>query len=577
MDNAAIARVFSEMADICEIRGDNPFKVRAFRTAADAIEALPFDVAGLGGDPHKLKEIKGIGEGMTKKIQELLATGALEEHQTLRAEYPPTLLDLLEIEGVGPKKVKLFFDTLGIKTVADLEAAARAGKIRDLPRVGAKNEEKILRSIEGWKGRVGRFLISDAERTVARLVEMLHALPGVRRVEPAGSFRRRRETVGDLDFLVTAERPADVMERFCKAGEPIARGETKCSIKLSSGMQADLRVVPDESFGAALHYFTGSKTHNVAIRSLGVRRGLTINEYGVFEANPDGSSGKRLGGEREDDVFAAVGLPWIPPELREDRGEVEAAAKGALPRLLEEGDIRGDVHMHTTETDGTASIAEMIDAAIARGRRYIAITDHSKNLAFARGMDETRLAAHAAAIEAAGRAVAGKIRVLRGVEVDILEDGALDLARDALARLDVVIGSVHSHFQLPREAMTERIVRAIESGSIDIVGHPTGRKLLQRESYALDMERIMRAAKARGVALEASAYPDRLDLSDLHCRMAKEIGVKIAINTDSHAPGHLDAMRFGVGNARRGWLERDDVVNTRECDEFLRVLHAGHR
>ncbi|HVY60527.1 MAG TPA: DNA polymerase/3'-5' exonuclease PolX [Planctomycetota bacterium] len=578
MENASIARIFADMANICEIRGDNPFKIRAFRNAAAAIEALPFDVKPLCADPAKLREIKGIGDGMAKKIVELCETGRLDEHQKLLAEFPPTLLELLEIEGVGPKKVALFHEKLGVKTLADLEAAARAGKVRDLPRVGAKNEEKILRSIEAHKQRAGRFLYSWAERAVERLVEMLRALPGVRRVEPAGAFRRRRETGGDLDLLVLCDDKGPVMERFCKAGETIAHGDTKCSVKLSSGIQADLRVVPAESFGAAMHYFTGSKQHNIAIRSLALKRGLTVNEYGVFRLLEDGkTTGERVGGATEEEVFAAVGLPWIPPELREDRGEIEAAFAGRLPKLLEPGEIRGDVHMHTTETDGTASIEDMALAAAEQGRTYIAITDHSKALAFARGLDEARLREHVARIREADRKLAGKIRVLAGIEVDILEDGSLDLAKDALAALDVVVGSVHSHFGLGRDEMTARIVRAIESDSIDIVGHITGRILLRRDPYALDMERIMAAAKAHGVALEASAYPDRLDMSDVHCRMAKEHGVKVVIDTDSHATSHLELMRYGVANARRGWLEAGDVLNTRDCDDFLRLLHHGHR
>jgi DNA polymerase (family 10) len=577
MENATVARILAEMADICEIRGDNVFKIRALRTAAAAVESLPFDIAPLCAEPARLREIQGIGDGIARKVVEICATGESAEHADLLSQYPPGLLEMLKIEGVGPKKVRLFFDALGVKNVAELEEAARAGKLRDLPRMSAHVEEKLLKAIAEHKARTGRFLLWSAEPAVERLLAMARALPGVRRAEAAGSYRRRRETVGDIDILASCDDPGPLMDRFCRAGELIAHGDTKCSIRLASGLQADLRIVPEESFGAALHYFTGSKAHNVAIRTMAVRKGLTVNEYGVFAALADGSPGRRLSGAREEDVFAAVGLPWIPPEIREDRGEIQAAAEGRLPRLLELSDLQGDVHMHTTESDGTASIAEMAEAAAERGRRYIAITEHSKALAMTRGLDEERLRVHSAAIAAADRALAGRIRVFRGIEVDILKDGELDLAADALRELDVVVASVHSHFALSREEMTQRLVRAIESGVIDLIGHPTGRIILKRDPYPFDMEKVMRAAKARGVAFETSASPDRLDLSDVHLRMARDLGVKVVMNTDAHAPSHLDFLRYGVGNARRGWLEAADVLNTRGPDEFLKALHDGHR
>ncbi len=583
VDNAAIARILAEMADICEVKGENVFKVRALRQAAQTIETLPQDLAAIACKPDALKrlrEIHGIGEGIAKKIVEISTTGDCEEHRALFAEFPATLLEVLEIDGVGPKKAKLFYEALGVKSVDDLERAAREGRIRALPKMGARTEEKILRSIEERRSREKRFLLHWADGAVERLLGLLRSVDGIGRIEAAGSWRRRRETVGDLDILAACDDPAAaarVAERFAAAGSVLGRGETKVSIRLASGIQADLRVVPAESFGAALHYFTGSKAHNIAIRTLGVRRGLTISEYGVFRALPDGSPGERVGGAREEDVFAAVGLPWIPPELRENRGEIEAAAEGRLPRLIEANDLRGDLHMHTTETDGAASIEEMALAAAERGRRYVAITDHSKALAFARGLDEARLREHVARIRAADRKLGGTIRVLAGIEVDILADGTLDLSADALAELDVVIASVHSHFDQPREEITARVVRAIESGSVDVLGHPTGRILLRRNPIALDMERVMRAAKEHGVALEVNAYPDRLDLSDVHCRMAKEIGVKLTIDTDAHQPQHLGLLRFGVDNARRGWIEKEDVLNTLECDEFLEAIRERRR
>lgn len=577
MENSRIARILSEMADICEIRGDNVFKIRAFRAAAAAIESLPFDVVPLAADPARLREIRGIGDGIARKIVEICSTGSCAEHRDLAAQFPPSLLELLQIDGVGPKKVKLFHETLGISSLADLEAAARIGKIRSLPRLSVHLEEKILKSIADHRGRSGRFLLSWAEAAVERLSAMLRALPGVLRVEAAGSYRRRRDTVGDIDLLVACESAPPVMEHFARAGELIAHGGTKCSIRLTSGLQADLRIVPLESFGAALHYFTGSKAHNVAVRTLAVRKGLTINEYGVFEALEDGSPGRRIGGEKEEDVFASVGLPWIPPEIREDRGEIEAGLAGRLPDLITLDDIQGDVHMHTTATDGKDTIEDMALSAVEHGRKYIAITDHSKALAMARGLDEARLAEHAAAVRAVDRAMEGKVRVFTGIECDILKDGALDLAPEALESVDVVIGSVHSHFGLSRDEMTARVVRAIESGLVDIIAHPTGRLLLRRDSYPLDMERVFKAARSRGVALEGSAFPDRLDLSDLHLRMARDHGVKVVISTDSHAARQLEVMRFGVGNARRAWLEAEHVLNTRGPEIFLRQLHDGHR
>jgi len=577
MDNSSIARILSEMADLHEIGGENVFKIRALRNGAAAIEALPFEIQTLRETPEKMREIKGIGGGIAKKIVEICSTGSCGEHRELLEKYPSSLLEILEVEGVGPKKVRLFHDALGVRSVPELEAAAREGKIRELPRMSAALEKKLLKAIESHKSRVGRFLLPWAEAAIGRLAEMLKAVPGVRRIEPAGSFRRGRETVGDLDILVSCKEPEPVMDRFCKAGEVVQRGETKCSIKIDRGFQVDLRIVPEESFGAALHYFTGSKAHNVAIRTLGVRKGLTINEYGVYRAGKDGAPGDRIGGEREEDVFSALGLSWIPPELRENRGEIEAATGAGLPGLIEERDLLGDVHMHTTATDGTASIQEMALAAAALGRRYVAITDHSKALAMTGGLNEDQLRIQIDRIAAANIELRGKIRILSGIEVDILRDGELDLSHQVLRELDVVVGSVHSHFNLPGEEMTARVVKAIESGCMDIFGHPSGRILLRRDPYSLDMQKVFQAAREHGVAMELSAYPDRLDLTDVHCRMAKEMGVQVVISTDAHTTTHLQLLRFGVTAARRGWLEPGDVLNTRDADEFLSLLHEGHR
>ena len=577
LSNGEVAVVFTEMADIAEIRGGNAFKVRALRNAAETIEALPIDVCALAADPAELKAVQGIGASIAKKIEELAATGKLAEHEKLLEEFPPTLLEILKLEGVGPKKVGLFYSELGVKSVDDLETAARDERVRGLPRMSAKTELKLLKAIESHRARSGRFPLAVAEETAARIRSLLEAAGGVRRLETAGSLRRRRETVKDVDLLVACDDPEAVMDRFAGAGDVIGRGPTKCSIKLTNGMNVDLRVVPAESFGAALHYFTGSKSHNVAIRGLAVRQSLTINEYGVYETDSDGNTGKRLGGEDERDIFSAVGLGWVPPELRENRGEVDAAAAESLPRLVQLDDIRGDVHMHTTATDGSATIEEMALAATEQGYGYVAITDHSKALAMARGLDEARLREHAKAIRAVDDKLSGRIRVFSGIEVDIMKDGSLDLADDALVELDVVVASVHSHFHLSREEMTERLLRAIASGLVDIIGHPTGRLLSRRDPYPFDMEKILKSAREHGVAMELSAAPERLDLSDVHCRMARDCGVKIVINTDAHAPEHLSNMRYGVGNARRGWLEASHVLNTLASDEFLTALHDGHR
>ncbi len=577
MENPRVAKVLSELADLCEIDGENVFKIRALRSAADTIASLPVDVRSFREAPEKLRQFKGIGEGIAKKVVEILDTGTCSEREELLSKYPASLLELQALEGVGPKKIRLFFDALGIRSLDDLEAAARAGKLRGLPRMSAAAEQKILKAIEAHKSRAGRFLLADVEPVVLEIVETIRGLPSVSRIEPAGSYRRGRDTVGDLDFLVSSSDPAPVVERFAALGETIAKGATKSSIRLEGGLQADLRIVPEESFGSALQYFTGSKGHNVAIRTMAVKKRLTVNEYGVFRAADDGSPLERVGGGSEEEVYAALGLPWIPPELREDRGEIEAALEGRLPRLLELGDIRGDLHVHTTATDGSASVEEMALAAIERGYAYIAIADHSQALAMVGGLDERRLRAQGAEIDRVNRKLAGKFRVLKGIEVDILREGALDLADDALRELDVVVASVHSAFGLPRAEMTRRIIRAIESGLVDILGHPTGRMLLKREPYDVDLEAVIAAAKEYGVALELNAFPDRLDLSDVHCRSAKEAGAKIVISTDAHDPEHLDLMRYGVATARRGWLGPDDVLNTRPVEEFLRLLHAGRR
>ncbi len=576
MENVDVARVLAELADLLEIGGENAFKIRALRSAALTIENLTERLESMA-EAGTLESIPGVGEGIATRILEILKTGTTHDRTALAAKLPVGLLEVMRIEGVGPKTAKLLHDELQVSDVASLEAAARAGRIRELKGMGAKKEERILHGIEGYRGRIGRFTIQVAYPTALSMVERLKSLPSVERVEIAGSMRRRRETVGDLDLLAIAPDSRPVISSFVSSSsvvEVLAQGETKASVRLQNGIQMDLRVVPEESFGAALHYFTGSKEHNVAIRDRAKRMGLRVNEYGVFRE--DGST-ERLGGAEEADVFSAVNLPWIPPEIRENRGEIEAALKGELPALVDLSDIRGDVHMHTRETDGASTIEEMVEAARARGYRYVAITDHSKAVSVARGMDEARLSAQMKLVDAVDARQRGGFRVFKGIEVDILGDGALDMDRSLLADLDVVIASVHSRMNQPKEEMTGRILRALESGVVDILGHPTGRILGRRDPFEVDVERVLEAAAHLGVAMEINAYPDRLDLKDIHCRQAKSLGVKIVISTDSHSPRHLENMMFGVHTARRGWLEKSDVQNTLEPDAFLAALHPAKR
>jgi DNA polymerase (family 10) len=581
LDNAALAERFEQLANLAEIAGENAFKVRAYRAGAQKLRDLvesAVTIAREGGETA-LKKLPGIGGGIAKKIVQLDATGDMDALARLRERVPPTLLEVLALDGVGPKKVKLFYEALGLATVDQVEAAAKAGRLRSLSGMGKKSEEKILAAVERWRSHQGRFLRPRAEEDMARLLEVVRSVPGVERAEAAGSLRRLRETVGDLDIVCACADPNAVMDAFVARGaEVIGRGDTKCSIRLPSGPACDLRVVPAESWGAALHYFTGSKAHNVAVRGLARTQGLTVNEYGVFRLRDDGAPGERVAGSEEPEVFGCLGLDWIPPELREDRGEVEAAAAGALPELLEVGDMQGDVHMHSTWSDGRASILEMARAAMERGRRYVAITDHSAALAMTGGLDAARVRAQREEIREAQAAVGDGIRILCGIEVDILEDGSLDLPADVLADLDVVIASVHSHFEQDRDTMTARLLRAIGSRRVDAIGHPTGRLLLRRDAYDFDHARVFRAAAELGVALELSASPLRLDLNDVLARAAREAGCKLIISTDAHHPRQLDLMRHGVGTARRAWCARAHILNTEpDARRFLERLHEGHR
>ena len=570
MENARIAEFFSRIADILDIQGENPFRVRSYHNVARIIRDLSINLADLvqeGGDPT---QFAGIGASSAEKILEIVETGRLKYLEELEGKIPKGLTELLKLEGLGPKKVKVLYEGLAVDSVARLEKAARSGKLRDLAGMGAKTEEKLLKSIEHYRRGVGRFKLSVGMSYAEELVKYLSKVRGVKTLEPAGSLRRRQETVGDLDILAICTPGCKVMEAFTQyeeVEEVIAKGEKKSSVRLTSGMQVDVRTLEEKSFGAALYYFTGSKAHNVAIRGRAQQRGLKVSEYGVFRVKDD----KRVAGRSEEEVFSALGLPYIPPELRENRGEIEAADEGKLPELLELSDIRGDLQMHTTASDGKDSIEAMAKKAKELGYKYVAITDHSKAVRVAGGMDEKELAEHLKAIEKANGKAAG-IEVLKGVEVDILADGSLDLADSIIEECDIVLASIHSRFNMPEEEMTERIIKGISNPNVNILGHPTGRLILERPAYQVNLKKVFEAAKELGVVMEINAYPDRLDLNDVNARMAKEMGLKIAINTDAHATTQLELMRFGVYTARRAWLEKKDVINTYTPKKLLRTL-----
>ncbi len=571
MENREIARVLLETADLMEIAGEDAFRVRSYRNGASAVESHPERVADILTDPaRKVTDIPGIGKGLAKVLEEIVAGGSCERRDILLQKFPPTALEFLKIQGLGPKGIALIFQHYRISTIDELERLCQEQKLRELPRMGAKLEEKVLRSIAQYRQRTGRYLLSYAEAMAAELIEALGKTPGVDSIVPAGSLRRGRETVGDLDLLATGPNAVAVLGPFLKypkVQEVLAGGENKASAKVGhEGLQVDVRALPPESIGAAMQYFTGSKDHNVAARTRAIKMGLKLSEYGLFRADDNA----RVAGETEAGVYQALGLQWIPPELRENCGEIEAAAEGRLPQLIELRDVRGDVHMHTTETDGRASLEEMAEAARERGYEYIAITDHSKALAMANGLDEARAVAFAKRVREIGDSLG--IRIFSGIECDILKDGALDLASDALAELDLVIGSVHSHMNLEAAAMTDRILRALECPQMRILGHPTGRLLLQRDPFPFDFERVVAEAVRRGVWLEINASPERLDLHAGHIRAAKAKGAKFAISTDAHHPKHLGGMRYGVTTARRGWLGVADVMNTLPAAQFAEAL-----
>lgn len=574
MDNTGVAGVLGSIAELLEVKGENRFKTQAFEKAARLVERLDRPVKDLHaeGGVKALMTLPGIGEGIAKKIEEILASGTCKEYEALKKSLPPGIEELLAIPYLGPKTAVMLAEKLKVKGAADLEQALLAHKVRDLPRMSETMEAKLLKGIALWKQGRKRMGLGRALPLAHAILDRLKKLPGVRDAAYAGSLRRMRETIGDLDFLVTPRTPADapaIMKAFTEhdeVAEVVARGETKCSVRLESGMEADLRVVPPESFGAALCYFTGSKTFNIQLRERGVKKGLSINEYGVLKGK------KRTAGATEEEVFKAVGLPFIPPEQREGAGEVEAAAAGTLPKLVTLEDLRGDLHMHTDWSDGKNTVEEMAEAARALGYEYIALCDHSESLRMAGGLDVDRLMKKNEAIDRVNKSLKG-FRILKGAEVDILESGTLDYPDDVLAELDVVVVSIHSRFSLDEAAQTRRICRALANKHVTLLAHPTGRLINQRDPYAVNLPEVIKAARDHGKCLELNAQVDRLDLSDTGVRAAKAAGVTIAIDTDAHHAAYLKPGReFGVGIARRGWLEAGDVLNTLPLPKLLKRL-----
>ena len=579
MDNKAIANILYETADLLEIDAQDSFRIRSYRNAAQAIENLTEQIKDLIGEPKKVLAIPGIGKGMLVNLQELFKDGSLSVQADLLKKYHPSMLQLLKIQGLGPKTIALIWSAYQICDVDGVEKLAREGKIRELPRMGEKHEQKLLKAIEDYRRISGRFLIDAAEAEADKLTEYLAKFPGIDRITPAGSLRRGRETVGDLDILVTGTACCSDTERanavqyvakYPPLMDVIARGDNKISFRLRSDMQVDVRLLPPESFGAAMQYFTGSKAHNVALRQRALKMGYTLNEYSLADLKTE----KPVAGRTEEEIYAKLKLDYIPPELRENLGEIDAAEKHTLPTLITVDDLQGDVHMHTVETDGKNTIEEMAEAAKAHGYKYMAITDHSKNLAFANGLDDKRAVAHIERIRKVNEKIGG-ITIFAGIEVDILADGDLDLSDNVLAQMDVVIASVHSVFNQEPAKMTERLLKAVENPNTSIIGHPTGRLQLRRDAYHFDMDAVLTAAAKRKVAMELNSYPDRLDLNDVHLRQAKQRGVKIVINTDSHHTSHLDKIRYGILQARRAWLTKDDVLNTLPPEKFAKAMKHG--
>jgi len=571
IQNADVAAIFSRIANLLEIEEANPFRVRAYRNAARTISSLSRNIADMVAAGEDLSILSGIGRDLAEKIGEIVRTGSLKQLEKLEKRVPAALNAVMDIPGLGPKRVAALHQQLGITSRSELKAAAEKQQIRGLDGFGPKTEQSILEALQQPEAQRQRILLKEAEQRAEPLLAYLRGGKGIKKMAVAGSYRRRKETVGDLDILVSCKKDARVMERFTSyedVRKVVSSGDTRSTVLLKSGLQVDLRVLPAVGYGAGLHYFTGSKAHNIAVRKRGIQRGYKINEYGVFK------NGKRVAGKTESEVYQKVGLTYIPPELREDGGEIAAAENDALPRLISLEDIRGDLHCHTTDSDGRASIREMARAACDRGYDYLAITDHSRKVRMANGLDAERLADQIERIERLDEELED-IRLLKGIEVDILEDGRLDLPDDILKELDLRVCSVHYHQNLSRKKQTRRILKAMENPYFNILGHPTGRLIGRRKPMEVDMQQIVRAAGENGCILELNAEPERLDLNDHYCRMAAENDVKIAISTDAHSSDSLDFMRFGIGQARRGWLQAEKVINTRRCPQMLECIQRS--
>ncbi len=576
MDNKTLARLLAETADLLEIDGADSFRIRSYRRAAEAAEQTTIDLVAAAGDTARLLEIDGIGKGMAARLQTMAATGTLPQRDELLAKYGLGVLELLKLPGMGPKTVALLWAAAQIGSIDQLAGAIESGRLKNLPRMGARQLEKLRKGIEDYRRSAGRVRIDLADEEACRIVAYLLKFEGIERVTPAGSLRRGRETVGDLDLLATGpacqpertQGAVDYVAAYPGIRGIIAKGENKVSFYVEQGLQVDVRLLPSSSYGAALQYFTGSKAHNVALRQRALKMGYTLSEWSLARLD----DGRTVAAATEEEIYAALGMDWIPPEMRECLGEIELASHRTLPKPIRSEDLRGDVHMHTTESDGHNSIREMAEAALACGYRYIAITDHTKNLAMTNGLDEKRALKQIEEIREVDRAMEGRIRVFTGIEVDILADGTLDLDDEVLAQMEVVIAAVHTRFEQSREEMTERVLRAMENPYVRILGHPTGRLLLRREPLALDMGAVLRCAAELGVAMEQNAAPERLDLCDRDLRLAKELGCRIVISSDSHTSRNLGKMGYGVKQLRRAWLEPGDVVNTRDAEGFLAGL-----
>ena len=573
MDNSKIADTFEELAELLEFRGENPFRVRAYRTGAKAIRDLDESAAMIIADPSRsLADIPGIGSTLAEKAHTLVETGGLPQLETLREEIPDSVIAMTRIPGLGAKKAAVLHRELAIGSLEELRKACNDGQVRKLKGFGAKTEEMILAGLQIAQAANERIYWSTADELVSRISAHIRSCSAITKFEWAGSYRRGRETVGDLDLLVVAnnrDQAMDHFEAYPDRTQTIARGEQKkISIRVGKAFQVDMRLVEESEFGAALQYFTGSKDHNVHVRRLAGAIGLKINEYGVFRE----SDSARVGGASEEELYSAIGLPWIAPELREDRHEFELAKKQMLPTLITESMMRGDLHMHTSATDGTATLREMADAAIERGLQYIAITDHSKRVSMANGLDADRLRSQWKMIDAMRDEYAGRLVILKGIECDILEQGGMDLPDDCLAEADWVLASIHYGQKQPRQQITDRIVGAIENPNVDCLAHPTGRLINRRDPYDVDLDAVMQAAAANGTILELNGNPARLDLNDVHLAAAKRMGIPIVINTDAHSTDGLSVMRFGIMQARRGGLTQADVANTKPVDQFLALL-----